>query len=195
MANFFENLRQNTTNLDKIKPSFNAPTNQLLLKQLWNKANWEGFDKAIDSGEVKTSKSMKDEYNTVSLMDNLYAKLSDQFQDYFYKKYYDSDAKDDVPDDVIKEESRKFIKSKLEEGELDYGFANGKTFMENFYKYKYDENLLPNMPTTVKGASRERAHQMPSGNWVTGLKKDSLFPSKISPARLTDNKQKKSKLV
>lgn len=188
MAAFLENFRntfgtQPFTKSDPIK------------QKKWRDADMAGLEEGIRSGKVLTPETRMNDFNTVSLMDALYAKLSDQFQNYFYGKYIKKDAQDgdeeDIPDDIIEKESNDFLKAKIDSGELDYNFANGKTFLENFYEYGYDTNLLPNLPANLKGTIRDRPLQMPSGNWVTGLKTQIKFPFNLTVPRYQKNNPEK----
>lgn len=190
MATFYDNLRASFGNqpFTKYDP---------ITQKKWQQADITGFEEDIRSGKVPTADSKEKEYNTLSLMDTLYAKLSDQFQNYFYGKYIRPDAKDgdeeDIPDDVIEKEASDFLKAKIDSGELDYDFANGKTFLENFYEYGYDTTLLPNTSANLKGTVRDRPLQMPSGNWVTGLKKQTKFPFRMEiPQYDTVNRRQKN---
>lgn len=185
MATFFENLRESTPNFNNNTVPFFPQTDPIILKQRWNKADWDRFNKDIENGRVKgTEKYYENERNTVRAMDNIYADLSLKFQDYFYNKYYDpSKGDEDVPDDEILKESTTFIQDQAENSPLkDIRFDNGESFYENFRKYGYDKNLLPGSDDKVTWLYRDGETRK-----VPELRYDKVFPFRVEPYTIREH--------
>lgn len=150
MATFVENFRgtfggQPFTKFDPIAEAKNQ------------KANWGGFEEAIDRGEVRGTQEHTDkEVDTMRKMDNLYRLLANEFQDRFYEKHYNKESHnwDNVAEKQMLKESDDFLKEVVDNrGINDEEFANGRTFLDNFRRYSYPRILLPDIYNGSKNYS------------------------------------------
>lgn len=147
MASFADNFRQafGAQSFTKYDP---------IGERRRREANTEGFEKAIDRGDVRgTEQYSQKERDTVQKMDRLYELLSNEFQDNFYYNHFNKDTGewDDVSDKQMVKESTDFLNDVIKNRGLNKEeFANGKNFVENFRKYGYNRILLPDIKLNEK---------------------------------------------